>query len=290
MIIFRTGQGVGDVLLATGVLRAWKRQHSGRVIVETHYPEIFENNLDVWKTWQEGNLVMFIQKTFNHRGIWRIGNICLKAYDHFIHKPTYPFPCRGKHLIDAMAETIGVEMLPEERRPFLYLTPAELAEQSWARNWIAVQSSSSSYWTVNKNWVPGRMQSVVDELKHMGYQLVQLGSEEDERLSGIKDLRGKTSLREAGAILANAKLLVGLEGGMVHLARAVNSSSVVIYTHYTLPEETGYIQNVNLRDVHITEESCWKKEKCEVCETSSSNISPEDVLSACEIVLNVDKI
>jgi ADP-heptose:LPS heptosyltransferase len=66
---------------------------------------------------------------------------------------------------------------------------------------------------------------------------------------------------------------------LVHLARAVNTKSVVIYTHYTLPEETGYAENVNLRAAHDGE-ACWKREECEECKASADEIVASRVIAA----------
>lgn len=275
MTFLRTGLGVGDTLLATGVLEAFARTHRKKCIVETRYPELFYNNPHVSAIWPSERRSEITKMLFDHRIIWRVGSAVNEWFDRRIIKPAYPFPCRNKHLIDAMAESAGVQLLPHERRPFLYLTKEEIEAQSWAKGWIAVQSSSSTYWTPNKNWVPGRMQEVVDELHDDGYELVQLGLCEEEELRNAKDMRGESNLRRTAAILANAALFIGLEGGFVHLARAVGTKAVVIYTHYTLPEETGYADNINLRRAG---KPCWSREVCEECQASASHIFSVDVL------------
>lgn len=279
MVIFRTGYGVGDVLMATGVLRAFRRTYPQQVIVETRYPELFRDNPDAWLIWRDGTVSNAIQNTFRHRIIWRLGNYLTKTYDQTRITPRYPFPGKGIHIMDAMAKTIGITLLPEERHPFLFLSKQEIKLHEWANNWIAVQSSSSTYWTPNKNWVPGRMQKVVDHLASQGYSVVQIGSLEDEPLNNVTDLRGKTTLREGAAILANSIIFIGLEGGLVHSARSVNCPAVVIYTGYTLPEETGYPENINIR-AKTAGESCWSREPCEHCERSAQDVSVEEVLSA----------
>jgi len=279
MIFLRTGLGIGDVLLATGILRAWRRLHHQPVIVETRYPELFQHNPDARAIWRADIRPHFTAKLFDHRLIWRAGNRVNHWFDEHSLEPTYPFPCRGKHLIDAMAETLGIELRPDERHPFLHLTDRERAAQSWAHGWIAVQSSSTTYWTMNKHWIPGRMQQVVNEISAMGYSIVQLGAAEDDALEGVKDLRGKTTLRESAAILANARLLIGLEGGLVHLARSVDTRAVVIYTGYTRPEETGYMENVNLRD-SAAGEGCWRREQCAHCAESARKVTVENVVTA----------
>lgn len=279
MILLRTGLGVGDVLLATGILHAWRRTHSQRVIVETRYPELFWYNPDVRWIWQEDIRPNLTTKLFSQHLIWRVGNLINNWFDRRTLKPTYPFPCRGRHLIDAMAETIGIELQPEERRPFLFLTGEERAAQTWAQGAIVVQSSSSTYWTANKHWLPGRMQEVVNAMKKQGHSVIQLGAAQDDPLDGVKDMRGKATLRESAAILASARLLVGLEGGLVHLARSVDTRAILIYTGYTRPDETGYTENINLRDP-AAGEGCWRRETCEHCAESARNVTAEMVVEA----------
>jgi ADP-heptose:LPS heptosyltransferase len=279
MTLLRTGLGVGDILLATGVLEALARVHRKKFIVETRYPELFLHNPHVAAIWPAERRTELVRKYLDRRLLWRVGSAVNAWFDRRTIKPTYPFPCRNKHLIDAMAESAGVQLLPHERRPFVYLTKEEIEEQRWAKGWIAVQSSSSTYWTPNKNWVPGRMQQVVDALREEGYEVVHLGLPEDEALKGVKDMRGKNTLRTNAAVLANVMLFVGLEGGLVHLARAVNTKSVVIYTHYTLPEETGYAENVNLRAAN-DDEACWRREACNSCSKYGRTIAVQHVLDA----------
>lgn len=279
MVIFRTGYGVGDILMASGVLRAWRRIRNGeRALIVSRFPELFKHNPDVIGAVAEDRYQRFF-KFFAKPFIWRVGNIL----DARTIKPTYPFPAPGRHLMDSMAETIGITLLPEERRPFLYLTRTEMDAQHWAKGCVAVQSSSTTYWTPNKNWVPGRMQSVVNGLNTLGCKVIQLGIVEDEALENVTDLRGKTTLREGAAILANVKLFIGLEGGLIHTARAVNCPAVVIYTGYTTPTETGYPENINIR-ADSAGESCWSRVPCEHCKQSADAIQVEEVINHTRLI------
>lgn len=280
MHILKTGYGVGDILMASGVLRAWRRIHNrGRVLIVSRFPELFRHNPDVLGAAAEDRYQHFFN-FFAKPFIWRVGNIL----DARTIKPTYPFPAPGRHLMDSMAETIGITLLPEERRPFLYLTRTEMDAQHWAKACVAVQSSSTTYWTPNKNWVPGRMQSVINGLNALGCKVIQLGIVEDEALENVTDLRGKTTLREGAAILANVKLFIGLEGGLIHTARAVNCPAVVIYTGYTTPTETGYPENINIR-ADSAGESCWSRVPCEHCKQSAENVKIEEVVGEAKFML-----
>ncbi len=277
--ILRTGFGVGDILLATSVLKALRRVHGRKYIVETQLPELFENNPNVSAIWREGTRHSVVGKLFDYPVVWRVGSALNAFFENSTLKCGYPFPSEGKHLIDAMAESVRVSLRPNERRPFLFLTDQERHSQSWAKGWIAVQHRSTTYWTPNKNWVEGRMQSVVDELNRLGYSIVHLGSAEEKPLRGVKDMRGKVTLRQTAAILSHVQYLIGLEGGLVHLARSVNTRSIVIYTGYTRPEETGYGENINLRSSEAGE-GCWRRDLCEHCRKSAAEISVDMVVDA----------
>jgi ADP-heptose:LPS heptosyltransferase len=101
----------------------------------------------------------------------------------------------------------------------------------------------------------------------------------DPPLKGALDLRGKTSLREAAAILSNSQLFVGLVGFLMHLARAVNCRSVVVYGGRETPDKTGYIANKNL--VGVTPCSpCWEENKCDYDRECMKMISVETVVEA----------
>ena len=108
---------------------------------------------------------------------------------------------------------------------------------------------------------------------------VQLGSPFDPALEGCKDLRGKLSLRQAVAVLKLAELNVCQEGGLMHLAAASGTRSVVIYGGYIHPYMTGYSFNVNL--VNQPECSpCWPASDCPYDHRCMKDISPQQVLAA----------
>lgn len=287
MFLLRTGLGVGDVLLATGVLEALARTHRKKFIVETRYPELFLHNPHVAAIWPAGRAARLIKTAFDRPFVWRIGSAINAWLDRRSVGVSYPFPCRNRHLIDAMAESAGVQLLPHERRPFIYLTKEEIEAQSWAKGWIAVQSSSSTYWTPNKNWVSGRMQLVVDELRRNGYEIVHLGNVADESLVWVKDLRGKVGPREGAAILGNCRLMICLEGGLAHSAKAVGTPAVVLYTGYTDVHETGYPDFINLRPAEAGE-SCWRRDLCEHCRRAAEAIGVDEVLYAAFTQLRIE--
>jgi ADP-heptose:LPS heptosyltransferase len=113
----------------------------------------------------------------------------------------------------------------------------------------------------NKEWVPGRMQGVVDGLRG-DFTFVQLGAASDPPLDGCMDLRGKTSMRESAAIIANSVLLIGQVGFLMHLARAVDTPAVIIYGGREQPWQSGYSCNTNLY-TPLWCSPCWHWNACD---------------------------
>src|SRR5690242_8895970 len=75
-----------------------------------------------------------------------------------------------------------------------------------------------------------KMTRIVHGLKALGLPVVLLGAKDDARVDGVDiDLRGRTSIREAAAVLRDASVFVGPEGGLTNLARAVQTRSVVFF-------------------------------------------------------------
>ena len=90
----------------------------------------------------------------------------------------------------------------------------------------------------NKEWGAGNFGSTARMLAP-DFKTVQLGSPSDPALPVDADLRGRTSLREAAAVLANSAAFVGLEGFLSHLARAVDCPAVVVFGGRARPEDSA---------------------------------------------------
>ena len=288
IVIFKTGLGLGDVLLSTSIIKAWHRiNRYDLLIVQTRFPELFKGNPDIRFSFHEDRRKS-LESLFGKALIWRLGSYFNRMLENNEVKIIYPFPCANRHLMDGMADELGIELLDSERKPFVYLTEYEKNESGWARDHVVVQSTSTSYWTLNKGWIEGRMNELTARIRARGLNVIQLGDAKDEKLDDVIDMRGKTGLRESAAILSNAKLLIGLEGGLAHLARAVNCPAIIIYTGYTKPVETGYSENINIRSDKAGE-SCWKREYCDHCRISAGDISVENVFSEFEKWEQADK-
>lgn len=97
----------------------------------------------------------------------------------------------------------------------------------------------------SKNWFSDRWEEVISCFLKQGYTIVQVGLKGEQPLNNCINLLGKLSIRQTAAILKYATLHLDTEGGVVHLARAVNTQSVVLFgpTPVTL---YAYRNNTNI--------------------------------------------
>jgi ADP-heptose:LPS heptosyltransferase len=165
-------------------------------------------------------------------------------------------------------------------RPYLILEESEESEAAWARECIVVQSSglAAKHPIGNKEWYPERFQAVVDALSRE-YEFIQVGSATDPPLAHVRDLRGKTSVRKSAAILHHARLYIGLEGFLMHLARATDCPSVIIFGGRTPPWYTGYVCNNNLF-TGLPCAPCWRWNTCDFDRKCMADIAGDDVVAA----------
>lgn len=101
------------------------------------------------------------------------------------------------------------------------------------------------------------LKDVVSLLRAEGYVVAQVGVLHDELIEGAFDFRG-TTFDEAAHLLKNSHCHIGTEGGLIHLARAINTRSVVLFGP-TPVDFFGYPQNINLVEGNCS--GCWRATK-----------------------------
>ncbi len=98
-----------------------------------------------------------------------------------------------------------------------------------------------------KMWPSVRYVQLGERLSEVGYSILVVGSEAESTVCGIvaegigdsaTDLSGRTSLAEAGEILAASQLVVCNDSGLMHLAAAAGANVVALFGS-TDPDATG---------------------------------------------------
>lgn len=248
------GETPGDDLMCTVVLHEMRRRGWPGIWMMTRFPALFERNPDV-------DVVVPFDQRYQRLTAWVGGHDRYVEYGgHDQVADRSPIPER--HIIALMCQSCGISG-PVTLRPYLHLSEEERAAGRLAPRQIALHSSGQSAFSAmkNKEWFPDRLQAVVHALRG-DYTMVQLGSPKDPPLDGCVDLRGKTSMRESAAIIANSATFLGQVGFLMHLARAVDRAAVIIYGGRELPWQSGYSCNTNLV-TPLPCSPCWRWNACD---------------------------
>ena len=132
--------------------------------------------------------------------------------------------------IEAKAERLEYAVAPEERKAADDFLRAEKVDGTRPLALLAPGSGWSG-----KNWIPARFGEVAELLaKHKGFQIAWVGGAGEEPLvpaARAADFNwiGTTSLPLLAAVLARANLFVGNDGGLLHLAAALDVPTVSIW-------------------------------------------------------------
>lgn len=249
--------GLGDNILLSSVAREIKKRNDlVKVSIFTNYHELFYLNKDIHSTWTPRFNIFERRKYCGYRCI-------TPYYCQYDASLDYDIYQSNEHLITSMCRIAGVSGTVE-LKPNITLTPEEKSQGFLRKRQVVIQSSGKANppgVMLNKNWLPERFQGVVDVLKS-DYEFIQLGNIQDPLLQGVIDLRGKTKLRQSAAILSQSCVFVGQVGFLMHMARAVDCRSVIIYGGREDPAVSGYECNVNIRGITSCS-PCWQRNRCD---------------------------
>ena len=270
------GISPGDDLLCTAVLHELASRRRQKVWMMSNYPELFDGNASVAR-------VVPVESRYREYAGLMGGTDQFVQYSEVRPELDMSVP-PARHIIAelcASAKIAGEVAL----RPYFYLAEAEKKNGAWARGMIAIQSGglAAKLPMRNKQWFPERFQEVVNHLKD-DYKFVQLGSPSDSLLTGVEDLRGKTSIRETAAVLANCRLFIGTVGFLMHLARAAECPAVIVFGGREAPWQSGYGCNINLYSA-VPCAPCWLWNRCDHNRVCMDNITARHVIQAIEQIV-----
>ena len=233
------GQAPGDDLLCTPVLDALAATGTRPVWMMSNHPDVFRHNPSV------AHVVPYDDALAYALVMLGVRRIRLRYHDYLAADDRSIAP--AEHIIRLMARQAGIEPSAVALAPRIYLDDAERSWGRFGERQIAIQSStrSAAMPIANKEWFPDRFQQVVDALRGE-FTIAQLGSVNEPALAGALDLRGKTTIREAAAVLFHSSVFIGLVGFLMHLAKAAGTRSVIVYGGREHPSQSGYADNVNL--------------------------------------------
>lgn len=268
---YRFPDGIGDDLMGTVILREWRSRGEQRLWVVTKYPELYKHNSDcAYVVGPSPNS----QRMLNHLSC----PVTYLSYARYNPEQDRDDP-PAEHIIKILARKAGLSG-QIALRPYFHLTHLEHRRGRLAPKQIAIQTSGagSRAHMLNKEWFPNRFQQVVNALGP-AFTFVQLGDRRDPLLDGVRDLRGRTTLRESAAVLANSLAFCGIVGGLMHLARAVDCRAAIVYGGRELPSQSGYAVNENLA-VNPPCSPCWFRNRCDYRHVCVDSIHADEVAAA----------
>ncbi len=205
---FQGAGRIGDDLMCSMVFRELRKRGKRSLAIVTRNPGLFEKNPDVEK---------IIRQSDTRLGRWGRAGLPVVSLAHTGYDAARDLDLPpDEHILIRMCRLAGIAG-PVELRPYIFLTPAELAAGKLADNQVAIQSTgmAAPFAMQNREWYPQRFQELCAELRS-DVRVVQVGSSSDMKLEGAIDLRGKTSLRQTAAVLANSLVFIGLVGLVVY--------------------------------------------------------------------------
>lgn len=202
--IVKRRDAMGDVLLATAILRALKKENPlSPIHFETILPQMLAGNPDVAYVAQ--NVVQAMDaRLINLNGISEM----------------HP----KMNIIDAYAKMAG--LTEYERKCHFHVPQGDL---EWAQRTLGDKA-----WTVihpgpswrDKTWPLPRWNELIEKI---GGNVVVVGSEPNGPMSSTLDLRGKTNIGQLAAIIKLCRLFVGIDSLPIHLAQALGIPVVGLF-------------------------------------------------------------
>jgi ADP-heptose:LPS heptosyltransferase len=80
-------------------------------------------------------------------------------------------------------------------------------------------------------------------------------------------------------LIRDARLFVGIEGGLVHGATAVNTKSVCIWSGFITMDVVCYPYNINI-DTSINKHVCGYKIPCDTCISDSEKHDVRNIIKS----------
>jgi hypothetical protein len=268
--------GLGDELLLTCVARELRKRNPELAVWQiSAAAELLRGNPDYSLVLDRDHWEL---RHSNVLGVWRKP----LRYSEMLIQGRYELPPR-EHILAALCRAAGIAGRVQ-LRPWYFQSREEAARGRHAPRQIAVQCvgvRTHETWMANKAWFADRFQSVIDALRrnYPDTLIVQLGGKRDPALQGVLDLRGATGLRQTAAALSQSECFIGTSGFLIHLARAVECRSVVVYGGREHAWQSGYPCNENLESRPQCA-PCWLWHDCDFERQCMRDIAVDDVVHA----------
>lgn len=212
--------GLGDVILQTPAIRAWKQQFPhGRLIMyclSTTHRDILRGNPHI-------DALRVMTPLRGALSAFRFGRPQATMANYGWIGPSL---FNEKHASALIGEMFGVAV--EKTTPEIYLTPAEedAGRARTAGFSTPVALNTTALCSANKLWTAERWAALATECPELDF--VQVGSLSEALVPGAHDLRG-LRLRESFAVIKHCRAFVGVDSCPAHAAAAFSIPAVVLF-------------------------------------------------------------
>jgi ADP-heptose:LPS heptosyltransferase len=216
-ILFKIdASGMGDTLTATPTLRKLYNAYSSKISVKSRYPQLFKKNPYVLENFHYNeNLDESVYEVF-------------KCFDFTKDSSTKYHACLTQR---ASAYDLGFDLLNEELHMDFFADDYCIYDFNTFGSYICFHTTSN--WP-NRTWTPEKWQALADMLRDSGLNIVTIGKDYSERVfdnsliekkcfvprgDNVIDLTNdKSSISDLWHVINNAKAIVTLDSGPLHLA------------------------------------------------------------------------
>ena len=228
--------GLGDIVLTTPAFRQLKQDRpdtriivlsltAARLQVLQHNPYIDELR----------------PYSYYYKLLHRLRLIKIHGTAYGKLRPSYSYKVKAPEII---AEMLGVTLCDKSMQ--LFVTEEEdraaLALLTQYKNPVIMQITSNT--TRNQMWPVSHWNELVAGMPE--YNFIQVGSKEEDKISGAIDLRGCTTVREVIALVKNATSFVGVVSFLSHVAGAFQKNGVVLFGGVSAVAVWGHACNINI--------------------------------------------
>ena len=168
------------------------------------------------------------------------------------------------HAVEMICNNYNV--IPSSVKPDIFFNKAEKNKYKKFFNdlpetYIVLEpNGKTNYFNTNRLYHLDRWQDIINEIRSR-ISIIQVGDGEGKSLENVISYNGRISIRETAWIISKAKLFIGTIGGLMHIARAVDTKSLILYSGTEKVNMVGYENNINLiKEVECS--PCGLKVKC----------------------------
>ncbi|MBO6660972.1 MULTISPECIES: glycosyltransferase family 9 protein [Roseivirga] len=212
-VTFVRRYGIGDVIMSTYALSQFRNEHPETDIsIVTNYKEVFD---DTYHTTHKLSWTDFPV-------IW----LMYEHYDFWIWRKT------DRSIPHIISEFIGYKSHDNQFQLSIHIDEkrhARFLENMVSNKKYIVIQPYASHWNSEKNWSTENWQQLISRISNLGYQIYHLGLELDPLLSGVIDLRGRTSLEESFLLIKYSSFFLGVNSFGEQAAGAFSIPSIILY-------------------------------------------------------------